>query len=104
MDYLGKQPVASSHAQEHGCTEEPVRLLWSPAPNNGNNGNRSASPLARPVSVKLTTTSIRIKELEAGSSTNKVLYEFPVFRVSYCGTDHAHPEVVAFVAKDDDGE
>ena len=99
VDYLGKQPVASSHAQEHGCTEEPVRLLWSPAPNNG-----SGSPVARPVSVKLTTTCIRVKELEASSSTNKVLYEFPVFRVSYCGTDHIHPEVVAFVAKDEEGE
>ena len=95
--------MATAHAQEHGCTEEPVRLLWSPAPNNGGR-NGSGSPVARPVSVKLTTTSIRIKELEAGSSTNQVLYEFPLFRVSYCGTDHAHPEVVAFVAKDDDGE
>ena len=79
-----------------------MRLLWSPAPNNG--GARNSSPLARPVSVKLSTTSIRIKELEASNAANKVLYEFPVFRVSYCGTDHAHPEVVAFVAKDDEGE
>lgn len=99
MDYLGKQPVASSHAQEHGCTEEPVRLLWSPTPSKG-----GSPPPSKPVSVKLTTTSVRIKELESTSSVNKVLYEFPVFRVSYCGTDHAHPEVVAFVAKDDDGE
>lgn len=79
-----------------------MRLLWSPAPKN--NGSGSGSPVARPVSVKLTTTSIRVKELEASSSTTKVLYEFPVFRVSYCGTDHVHPEVVAFVAKDDEGE
>ena len=100
--------MASSHAQEHGCTEEPVRLLWSPAPSGGGNGRggggNNGSPLARPVSVKLTTTSIRVKELEPNSSSNQVLYEFPVFRVSYCGTDHAHPEVVAFVAKDEDGE
>ena len=96
--------MANAHAQEHGCTEEPVRLLWSPAPNSGNGASGNGSPLARPVSVKLTTTNVRVKELEANSSSNKVLYEFPVFRVSYCGTDHAHPEVVAFVAKDDEGE
>ena len=71
--------------------------------------------------VQVTTTSLRIKEMagstmgikemagspvgvkERASSPAGVLYEFPLFRVSYCGTDKMHTEAFSVVAKDNDG-
>ena len=44
VDYLGKKSVDSYEAQDHGCTDEAVDLLWNKAPN---------SPLAKPVSIKV---------------------------------------------------
>jgi len=51
---------------------------------------------------QVTTTSLRVKEV--GVSPGGLLYEFPLFRVSYCGTDKTHPEALSVVAKDGDGE
>ncbi len=71
--------------------------------------------------MQVTTTSLRIKEMagstmgikemagspvgvkERASSPAGVLYEFPLFRVSYCGTDKMHTEAFSVVAKDNDG-
>ena len=101
-DYLGRQEVDASRAQDHGCTDQSVALLWqSPSParrkgsSNGGgsfmgggeggkaNGNGVASLLEAAgvnccvaVSVKVTTSNVRIKELSSG----KVLYEYPLFR------------------------
>lgn len=44
MDYLGKKSVDSYEAQDHGCTDEAVALLWSSSQN---------SPLAKQVSIKV---------------------------------------------------
>ena len=59
----------------------------------------------------MTTTSLRIKEVtdrEDDSAiltdeTSKIFYEFPLFRVSYCGTSNCIDEAFSFVAKDQDG-
>ncbi len=71
--------------------------------------------------MQVTTTSLRIKEMvgspvgvkemasspvgvdEMASPPVGVLYEFPLFRVSYCGTDKIHTEAFSVVAKDNDG-
>ena len=47
------------------------------------------------MSVRITTKSIRIKQ----SSTKEVMFEFPLFHVSYCGTNSKHKDAFAFVAK-----
>lgn len=47
------------------------------------------------MSVRITTKSIRIKQ----SSTKAVVFEFPLFHVSYCGTNSKHKDAFAFVAK-----
>ena len=61
----------------------------------------------------MTTTSIRVKEVvprdDAAVLTDevvvaKILYEFPLFRVSYCGTNDDIEEAFSFVAKDQDGK
>lgn len=93
VDYLGKHSVSSHEAQDHGCTDNAVRLLWE---------NSRDSPVAKHVSIKVTTTNLRIKEL--GLPEGGVLYEFPLFRVSYCGTDKVYPEALSLVAKDTDGK
>lgn len=46
MDYLGKKLVDSYQAQDHGCTDEAVALLWS---------SSQESPLAKQVSIKVLT-------------------------------------------------
>lgn len=89
VDYLGRNAVPNSQAQNHGCTEEPVALLWNATP---------GTVVAKQVSIKVTTTTLRVKEV---GGVNNVLHEFPLFRMSYCGTDKDHAEVVSFVAKDD---
>ena len=53
------------------------------------------------MSLKVTTASIRIK---LADGTNEVLYDVPVFRVSYCATDKRHKNAVSFVAKDQDNK
>ncbi len=67
--------------------------------------------------VQITTTSLRIKEVSkfrgegnqtaeggvARDGKGEVLYEFPLFRISYCGTDQSIDEAFSFVAKDTDG-
>ena len=46
-------------------------------------------------------------DVEGGASKNgrggMILYEFPLFRISYCGTDPNIQEAFSFVAKDSDG-
>ena len=44
VDYLGKQAVDSGGAQEHGCTDEAVAILWK---------SSRDSPVARRVSIKV---------------------------------------------------
>lgn len=109
VNYLGKKSVDSYEAQDHGCTDEAVALLWS---------NSRDSPLAKLVSIKITTTSLRVKEVSrpkeedqvaedggvARDALNSVLYEFPLFSVSYCGTNPDIEEAFSFVAKDSDGK
>ena len=50
-------------------------------------------------SIRVTTSNIRVKR----SSDKEVMFEFPLFRVSYCGTDRRQKEVFSFVAKETDG-
>ena len=68
---------------------------------------------------QITTTNIRVKEVlqskeevaENGDDGGvakegrggSVLYEFPLFSVSYCGTNQTIEEAFSFVAKDTDG-
>jgi len=89
VEYLGRHLVDAGRAQDHGCTDEAVRLLWDEGRSNAE----------RDVSVRITTANIRVKR----SSDGEVLYDFPLFRVSYCGTDKGHKEVFSFVAKESDG-
>ena len=51
------------------------------------------------VSIRVTTSNIRVKR----TSDKEVMFEFPLFRVSYCGTDRRQKEVFSFVAKETDG-
>ena len=51
------------------------------------------------MSIRVTTSNIRVKR----SSDKEVMFEFPLFRVSYCGTDRRQKEVFSFVAKETDG-
>ena len=51
------------------------------------------------VSIRVTTSNLRVKR----SSDKEVMFEFPLFRVSYCGTDRSQKEVFSFVAKETDG-
>ena len=51
------------------------------------------------VSIRVTTSNIRIKR----TSDKEVMFEFPLFHVSYCGTDQRQKEVFNFVAKETDG-
>lgn len=65
---------------------------------------------------QITTTGLRVKEVpssredrvsateEGVSREGKVLYEFPLFRISYCGTNQSIQEAFSFVAKDTDGK
>lgn len=41
---------------------------------------------------------------DKGTGAGTVLYEFPLFRISYCGTNEAIPEAFSFVAKENDGK
>lgn len=41
---------------------------------------------------------------EGGVVKGVVLYEFPLFRISYCGTNPEIDEAFSFVAKDTDGK
>jgi len=70
-----------------------VRVICAPPP------TLWRSNAERDVSVRITTANIRVKR----SSDGEVLYDFPLFRVSYCGTDKGHKEVFSFVAKESDG-
>ena len=67
-------------------TDSTVRQLW------GEEGEE--------VRVKVTTTNLRVKRVEGGD----ILWDFPLFHVSYCGTDHSQQEAFSFVAKDNNGE
>ena len=65
--------------------------------------------------MQITTTNLRVKELPkhkgegeedgdlAAEDQGSVLYEFPLFSVSYCGTNQTIEEAFSFVAKDADG-
>ena len=86
MSYLGCRLVSSLLAQDHGVTDPTVRQLW------GEEGEE--------VRVRVTTTNLRVKKVEGGT----VLWDFPLFRVSYCGTDRAQRKAFSFVAKNDSGE
>lgn len=86
MSYLGSRLVPSSLAQDHGVTDSTVRQLWR------EDGEE--------VRVRVTTTNIRIKRVNDGA----VLWDLPLFRVSYCGTDRTQHTTFSFVAKDNDGE
>lgn len=77
----GDLAVPASAVQDHGCIDEAIYSLWHNIP--------------EPMSVKITTKSIRIKR----SSTKEVVFEFPLFHVSYCGTNSKHKDAFAFVAK-----
>ena len=46
----------------------------------------------------MTTSNIRVKR----TSDKEVMFEFPLFRVSYCSTDRRQKEVFSFVAKETD--
>jgi hypothetical protein len=84
--YLGCREVSSSLAQDHGVTDSTVRQLW------GEEGED--------VRVRVTTTNLRVKKVEGG----EVLWDLPLFRVSYCGTDRTQHRAFTFVAKNTDGE
>ena len=51
------------------------------------------------MSIRVMTSNIRVKR----TSDKEVMFEFPLFRVSYCGTDRRQKEVFSFVAKETDG-
>ena len=51
------------------------------------------------VSIRVTTSNLRVKR----TSDKEVMFEFPLFRISYCGTDRRQKEVFSFVAKETDG-
>ncbi len=51
VDYLGKQSVSSQEAQDHGCTDNAVQMLWE---------NARDSPLAKHVSIKVGYLSVLI--------------------------------------------
>ncbi len=44
------------------------------------------------------------EEANAKEGSGAILYEFPLFRISYCGTNSVIPEAFSFVAKDADGQ
>ena len=61
----------------------------------------------------MTTTCIRVKEVTSKGDSSvvteevgvvRIFYEFPLFRVSYCGTSDDLEEAFSFVAKDQDGK
>ena len=78
--------MSSALAQDHGVTDSTVQQLW------GEEGEE--------VRVRVTTTNLRVKKVENGT----VLWDLPLFRVSYCGTDRSQHTAFSFVAKGDDGE
>ena len=86
MTYLGCRQVASSLAQDHGVTDSTVRQVWEEE--------------GEEVRVRVTTTNIRVKRVGSGDN----LWELPLFRVSYCGTDRTQHKAFSFVAKANDGE
>ena len=83
---MGCREVSSSLAQDHGVTDSTVRQLW------GEEGED--------VRVRVTTTNLRVKRVEDGA----VLWDLPLFRVSYCGTDRTQHRAFSFVARKSDGE
>lgn len=85
VEYLGKDHVTTAAAQEHGCTDTPVQNLWS-------------SIAQATVSIRVATASLRVKEVGA----ERVLFELPLFRVSYCGTGTLHKEAFSMVVKEAD--
>ena len=87
-EYLGKQQIDTARAQDHGCMDQVVSNLW----------NGVAAP-AVGISFRVTTTNVRVKDINNGG----ILYEFPLLRISYCGTDKHHRDAFSFVAKEEDG-
>lgn len=81
----GNLAVPAGAVQDHGCIDEAIYSLWNNA--------------QEPVSVRITTKSIRIKR----SLTKEVIFDFPLFHVSYCGTNAKHKDAFAFVAKSASG-
>ena len=77
--------MTTAAAQEHGCTDTPVQNLWS-------------SIAQATVSIRVATASLRVKEVGA----ERVLFELPLFRVSYCGTGTLHKEAFSMVVKEAD--
>lgn len=86
-EYLGKYAVLSENAQDHGCMDEATKTLLS-----------RPSSEAQHVTIKITTKCVRIKS----TASKVVLYNFPIFYVSYCGTDKTNQNVFSFVARDVD--
>ena len=69
--------------------------------------------------MQISTTNLRVKEVSKSPlrvndgdvvsegldvQETGILYEFPLFRISYCGTNPTIPEAFSFVAKDTDGK
>lgn len=54
--------------------------------------------MSKSVSLKITTSSIRVKQLS--DDGGEQLYELPVFKVSYTAIDKKHKDTMSFVAKD----
>lgn len=62
--------------------------------------------------LQITTINLRVKETSGSREETaaeeggvaKILYNFPLFRISYCGTNEDIPEAFSFVAKDLDNK
>lgn len=91
VEYLGRLEVDGGRAQDHGCTDETVGKLWDK--------DKGLQVGGQAVTIRVTTSSMRAKRLSDG----EVLFELPMFHVSYCGTDRRFKEAFTFVAKDPDG-
>ena len=77
--------MSSQLAQDHGVTDSTVREVWREE--------------GEEVRVRVTTTNLRVKRVRDGL----VLWDLPLFHVSYCGTDRSQHKAFSFVAKDSDG-
>lgn len=53
--------------------------------------------IGKPVKLRITTISVRTKLTD---ESNTLIHDFPMFKISYCGTDNKHKEAVTIVAKD----
>lgn len=90
-EYLGKQQIDAARAQDHGCMDQVV--------SNSISDETAVQTPAITATLRMSTTNVRIKEVKSGD----VLYDFPVLKMSYCGTDKHHKEIFSFVAKEESG-